>query len=72
MVWFPCVVFGSIATPSHFELHCGVSLAIAPVFKDRVYKELSLGKLVTKNNKINKINKNGAYFNLFRGFVDFC
>ena len=30
----------SITTPSHFELHRRASLAIAPVFKDRVYKEL--------------------------------
>ena len=30
-----------ITKPSHFELHRGASLVIAPVFKDRVYKELS-------------------------------
>ena len=36
-------MFGSITKPSHFEHehHCGASLAIAPVFEDRVNEKLS-------------------------------
>ncbi len=47
-VWFPWVVFGSITKPSHFELHRGASLAIAPVFKDRVYKDLSSREILIR------------------------